>query len=184
MSPTLAKTCAWLIVWGLTLTGTLSIANWPGDWGHSVCGAWGCGPPLQALVACHVAWLVVLIPPALITRRFVTTRTLRLAAASMLLFAITGALVIATHQYLTWLALASEWQRPFYYQRVGFVILTMIEMPILELAGLSTLILLWSIVSYPSIRSLGNHYLGVTTIAAEAAATAGTESSNSTTAEG
>ena len=184
MSPTLAKTCAWLMVWGLTLTGTLSISNWPGDWGHSVCGAWGCGPPLQALVACHVAWLVVLIPPAFIARRFVTPKTLKLAAAATLLFAITCVLVIATHQYLTWLAQSSEWQRPFYCHRVGFVVLTTVELPILELAGVSTVILLWSMESLAPVRSLGNHYFGVTTVADEAGTTAGTESSKPVTAEG
>ncbi len=184
MSPTLAKTCAWLIVWGLTLAVTLSIANWPGDWEHSVCGAWGCAPPLQALVACHVAWLVVLIPPAFIARRFVTTKTLKRTSASTLFFAVTGSLVIAANQYVTWLAYASEWQRQFYWQRVGFVILTTVELPILELAGLSTLILLWSSGSCSPVRTLGNHYLGATTVPDEAGATAGTESSNSITAEG
>ena len=115
-----------------------------------MCGVWGCGPPLQALVACHVAWLVVLIPPALIARRFVATKTLKRTSVSTLLFAVTGSLVIATNQYLTWLAYASEWQRQFYWQRVGFVILTTVELPILELAGLSMLILLCSIGSRPS----------------------------------
>jgi hypothetical protein len=184
MSPSLAKTCAWLSVWGLVLTGTLSIANWPGDWGHSVCGAWGCGPPLQALVACHVAWLVVLIPTVIIARRFVATKTLRRAAASVLFLTVTGLLAIVVNQSLTWLAQVSEWQRQFYWQRVGFVILTAVELPILELAGLSTLILLWSIGSRHPGRTLGNHYLGVTTVPDDAGATAGTESSNSMMAEG
>lgn len=181
MSPMLANTCAWLIVWGLVLTGTLSMANLPGDWGHSVCGAWGCGPPLQALVACHVAWLVLLFPPVIIARRFVATKTLRRAAASVLLIAVAGLLAVAANQYLTWLDHVSQWQRQFYWQRVGFVILTTVELPILELAGLATLILLWSLGSRHPGR---NHYLGVATIPDEAGATAGTESSNSLTAAG
>ncbi len=140
MSP-LLRCCIRLIIWGLTLTGTLSIANLPGDWGHSVCGAWGCGPPLQALVACHLSWLVVIIPIAMALRRFCSASLLRRMAAGALVLAVTGILGIILHEYLTWFAQASEWQRPFFWHRVGFVILTTVELPIIEIAALACALL-------------------------------------------
>lgn len=132
---------AGLIVWGLVLTGTLSIAQWPGDWGHSVCGAWGCGPPLQALVACHSSWLVILLPMTVIAVQRVSERTLQLSAVIVLSFALVVLLGVAIHEYLTWYERASAWQRPFFWRRVGFVILTTVEVPMLQTLALSLLVL-------------------------------------------
>jgi hypothetical protein len=49
-----------LSAWAAMLFAALSITNLPGNWGHSVCGVWGCGPPTQVLVGCHLAWFAVL----------------------------------------------------------------------------------------------------------------------------
>lgn len=38
-----------LLAWGLALFAALKLNDAPVDWGH-VCGPWGCGPPLKALV--------------------------------------------------------------------------------------------------------------------------------------
>ncbi len=181
MSPTIAKCCVGLIVWGLALTGTLSIANWPGNWGHSVCGAWGCGPPLQALVACHASWLVVLIPVMARVRRITSFRTVRLAGAIGFSLAITCALGVVIHEYLTWYAQASEWQRPYFWHRVGFVIFTTVELPLLEIAGVSTVFLRGTTSVRSSPNTLSNRYCGFVTESVEDGATAGTESSNSMT---
>lgn len=132
---------AGLFVWGLVLTGTLSISQWPGDWGHSVCGAWGCGPPLQALVACHGSWLVLLLPMSVIAVPRVSERTLRLTAVIALSFALVGLMGVAVHEYLTWYERASTWQRPFYWRRVGFIILTTVEVPLMQALVLSLLVL-------------------------------------------
>lgn len=132
---------AGLFVWGLVLTGTLSIAQWPGDWGHSVCGAWGCGPPLQALVACHSSWLVVLLPMTVIALQKVSERTLRFSAVIALSLALVGLSGLAVHEYLTWYVRASAWQRPFYWRRVGFVVLTTVEVPMMQTLVLSLLLL-------------------------------------------
>ena len=51
------------IAWALAAFGALSLANLPGEYGHSLCGPWGCLPPLQALAAMHLFWVVVLGPP-------------------------------------------------------------------------------------------------------------------------
>ena len=53
-----------LTAWVLAAFGALMIAEIPGDFGESLCGVWGCLPPMQALVAMHLFWLVLLVPPA------------------------------------------------------------------------------------------------------------------------
>ena len=132
---------AGLFVWGLVLTGTLSISQWPGDWGHSVCGAWGCGPPLQALVACHSAWLVLLLPMVIISQKWIPAKSTQIAAVIVLSLTLVGLLGVAVHEYLTWYERASAWQRPFYWRRVGFVILTTVEVPLMQALVLSLLVL-------------------------------------------
>lgn len=137
-----------LTLWGLTLAGTLSVARWPGNWGHSVCGVWGCGPPLQALVACHVSWVVVLAPPALYllsraSQREAFARALSLTSIVVLILAVTLVAIAAAHEYLTWYATASDFQKIYFWRRVGFVLITTVEVPLLEVAGLATIVLTW-----------------------------------------
>ena len=49
-----------MIAWGGACLAVLQPARWPDLFGeHSVCGPWGCGPPMSALVAVHGFWLVV-----------------------------------------------------------------------------------------------------------------------------
>lgn len=137
-----------LTLWGLTLAGTLSVARWPGNWGHSVCGVWGCGPPLQTLVACHVSWVVVLAPPALYllsraSQREAFARALSLTSIVVLILAVTLVAIAAAHEYLTWYATASDFQKIYFCRRVGFVLITTVEVPLLEVAGLATIVLTW-----------------------------------------
>lgn len=154
-----ATRCAGLVFWGLGLSATLSIANRQGDWGHSVCGVWGCGPPLQALVACHVSWLVVLSPIMAGIRGYASAQTARRVAASGIIVALLGALGFVLYEYWTWYVPASEWLRSFFWRRVGFVILTTVEVPLLEFAGLSAILFLIASTRLP--RRLGdNRYRG------------------------
>ena len=144
MSSTTIKYSLTLTVWGLALTATLSIANWPGDWGHSVCGIWGCGPPLQALVACHASWLVVLVPLATWMLRMLSVHWVKRVSLIGLALVTMCGLAIAGHEYLTWYVPASEFQRSYFLRRVGFVILTTVELPLFEIAGIAAVLLMGS----------------------------------------
>ena len=113
------------------MAGALSIAQFSGDWGHGVCGPWGCGPPTQALIACHLAWLVILTPPAvLLSRR--TARPHRRLGMAFVLVALAALLAVILYQRATWWSSASQWQRPFFWQRCGFCIVTAIDLPIVQ----------------------------------------------------
>ncbi len=124
-----------LFAWAATLLAALSIANLPGEWGHSVCGAWGCGPPTQALVCCHLAWLVLLTPVALMVGPLNQVPTPSRHRLGKLLFLAAGLLIlgVVVHQRVTWWPAASEWQRNFFWQRCGFVIVTSVDIPMLQL---------------------------------------------------
>lgn len=136
MSLVTVRFCLGMTVWALALLGSLSIARLPGDWGHGICGPWGCGPPLQSLVACHVSWLVALGPATAIlaSSRWLSARVLRRAGATLALAGIIGLLAIVLHQCAFWLPIASEWQRPYFWHRCGFVIATTVDLPFVQIS--------------------------------------------------
>lgn len=142
MSSTLLSYAVRLIAWSVLLGLALGIAQLPGDWGHGVCGAWGCGPPLQALIACHSAWLVVLLPAALWLRKGWPGSGSRTVGAALLLTAGVGLGWQAAEEFHVWWDVASPWRQGLFLRRVGFVVATRVELPLFELIP-AGLLLLW-----------------------------------------
>ena len=127
-----------LSAWAATLYTALSITNLPGNWGHSVCGVWGCGPPTQVLVGCHLAWLVVLIPLSLIIGRSYRKRSGSPQQLGKFLF-LSGAslvMIVVIYQAATWWPAANDWQSNYFLQRCGFVIVTSVDIPMLQLLAI------------------------------------------------
>jgi len=124
-----------LITWGACMGGALSIAAWPEHLGHGICGPWGCGPPLQALIACHLAWFVALIPPAMMLSSSMRSsgRLLPTSGSLLVILAGLGLLAVLAHQYFVWWPQATEWQHPYFWQRYGFTIATMVAVPLAQL---------------------------------------------------
>jgi hypothetical protein len=123
---------AWLAVWGLALHGVLNVVRVHVDWEHGICGPWGCGPPPQALAACHLFWLVLLTPSVLFfgTRlpRFVAQRVAWILAG----LGILGLAAVAFHEFTTWLPQADDWHRRYFVHRCAFTAATLIEIPMAE----------------------------------------------------
>lgn len=124
-----------LLAWSGTLFGVLSLANLPGEWGHSVCGVGGCGPPLQALVSCHLAWLVFLGPLAeLVTRSSPRPSDLQLQLGKLLcLISALLVLAVVANQRATWWPAVNELQQRYFWQRCGFVIVTSVDVPMIPM---------------------------------------------------
>lgn len=122
-----------IAIWALLMWGALSLAKLPGDWGHGVCGPWGCGPPAQALVAYHIAWCILLLPLAIIARSSLNFKQRRYLAAGLAAIALAGILVIVGYERVVWWVAASDWQRTFFWNRIGFAILTQIDAPLVQL---------------------------------------------------
>ena len=132
MSRSGLRIIAGIVVWGLVFLSTLSIGQMRADWGHSICGPWGCGPPLPALVACHLSWLVVLLPlTALIQAKF-TERATRWLGSMLMTFGLIGIVGIIAYEFFTWWPSANEFHRRYLWQRLGFSIVTQIDLPVIE----------------------------------------------------
>ena len=123
---------AGIVVWGLVFLATLSIGQVKADWGHSICGPWGCGPPLLALVACHLSWLVVLLTLAALIQNRIGERTTRLLGSLLVSFGLIGIVGMIAYEFFTWWPSATEFHRRYLWQRLGFSIVTQIDLPVIE----------------------------------------------------
>lgn len=132
MSASIWHWASGLVAWAAALIATLSIANLPGDWGHGVCGPWGCGPPLQALAACHAAWIVLLLPPTLWMRWRFSVGLRRQVGWFVLGIALAGIVGLGLRESFTWLSQADEWHRPYFVQRIGFLLVTLVDVPLVQ----------------------------------------------------
>jgi hypothetical protein len=121
----------WLAVWAAAMVAVLSISESPGNWGHGICGPWGCGPPLQALLACHMAWLVVILPPVMWLRRsdHIPARLRSQFGVSLCGATLLSLIVLVVYERTTWYPAVDEWQRGFFWRRIGFVIITSVDLP-------------------------------------------------------
>lgn len=121
-----------IVVWAALLFGALSMAVMPLDWGHSVCGIWGCGPPTHVLAACHLSWLVILTPlSALVATRFSAPTVVRTA-----FFLVAGSVAVMlsflAYEAITWLPQSNSFQAGFFWRRWLFVMVTMVDVPVFE----------------------------------------------------
>ncbi len=132
------RTIIWFLAscgWGICLWWSLLLQRLPSSaFGeHTVCGPWGCGPPLPVLLACHVFWIVLLTPPAFVTALHLPPHRVRLLGTLLVVLGLSGLVSVGIWEAATWLREASEWQRPYFVQRYLFSIVTFVEFPILEI---------------------------------------------------
>lgn len=126
-----------LIVWGAALFGTLQLQFLPISQEHGICGAWGCGPPVSALLACHLGWLVSLAGPAWLAGRILSTSWLIVLARAGLILGVGGLMGVALHEALVWWPQATDWSRPYWPQRYFFELATLVDAPILQVLLIS-----------------------------------------------
>lgn len=93
--------CLGLLCWAASVGGAASIASIPGDWGHGLCGPWGCAPPLQALVSCHLIWCLVLFPLAVVVAGQLSQRWLRWLGRGMIVAGLGGVLTLVMIELVT-----------------------------------------------------------------------------------
>jgi|GEM_PF-1498407 len=128
-----------IVAWGGCLLASLSIAGWSIDLGHAICGPWGCGPPLQALIACHLGWIVVLAPPTgwVAMTGSVSNRLRRKIGLTLIAIGSIALLIVLIRQRIVWFPRVAPWQREYLWQRYGFSIATAVDFPMVQalLAG-------------------------------------------------
>ncbi len=127
-----------LSLWCGCLYSVLRVTEIPGNWGHWICGPWGCGPRLQALVACHGFWLVLLFPAAIIFSAALPSRHVRLIGTLVAGLGTAAILLVAVIQGCTWLPVTLH---PYYFgQRVLFSVATMVELPMVQFVFIGLLL--------------------------------------------
>ena len=72
------------VAWGAGIYGVLLLADTETPFSCAMCGPWGCFPPLEALVAWHTGWLMVLTPALFWARRNLLRSTTWTAVGAML----------------------------------------------------------------------------------------------------
>jgi hypothetical protein len=119
--------------WIAALYGLLSLHRLTADWGHDICGPWGCGPPLQALIGWHGFWFVAAsLPVALAVRTWPKKRQwwigLGLVATGLIgVLAIVGVQCFAAYQAV------SQGQPAYLIQRCLFNLATFVNVPLVPM---------------------------------------------------
>jgi hypothetical protein len=109
-----------LACWGLALFGALKVCDVPGEFSHGLCGVWGCLPPLQALAAMHLFWLVLLLPLGVLVGLYLPPGIARAVGLGVAAFATGLALTVVGRDVLNWMALVPDqyhvhaWRRALY----------------------------------------------------------------------
>ena len=119
--------------WTVALYGTLQIARLNGPWDHAICGPWGCGPPLSALVACHAFWAVLIGGTVVVVRRYWSGSTLAIVGRLLAVGGLIGLATLAIWEAVHGSPAGEGILRPYLVQRYLFVLLTSIDTPIVEL---------------------------------------------------
>ena len=123
-----------LAVWIVAMFGTLQIHQFEGILGHAICGPWGCGPPVAALLGYHGFWWVLLLLPAWVMKHRFTGMTLRRLGNSLCLLAVVGIVVLLTGE--GWQFWQREANRQFFGQWCLFRLATFVDFPFVQLGAM------------------------------------------------
>ena len=117
-----------LVAWMSALYASLSLANVRSSWSGILCGPWGCTAPLEAVISCHMSWLVALGPliwwknGMTSSRRWLVTAWLLLTLGLISVVAI-ALTVIADHHW--------QFTSGYLWHQIGLGIVGFIDFPAL-----------------------------------------------------
>jgi len=119
-----------LPIWLLGLWGSLKIHELDLNLGHSICGPWGCGPPVEALLGYHAFWLVLTFPVAISIASYLSPSRRSKLGWLFLAVGIIGVVFVAggnTVEY--WKSSESS---KYLLQRFFFATVTKIDIPMIQ----------------------------------------------------
>ncbi len=123
------------LLWFAGLEGVLQLQNLPAATlgGHDVCGPWRCGPPLAVLVACHGFWFTLLGPAAVFAANYLPGKWIWPLGIAMAAAGLCGLAGLAVWEAASWLPEASALQRQYLGQRYLFALVTLVDVPIMQI---------------------------------------------------
>jgi hypothetical protein len=124
---------ALLTVWVAALYGVLSLHRISADLGHDICGPWGCGPPLQALLAWHGFWLVFATLPVAMAVTHWPKRRQWWAGVALTSTGLIGVLAIVGVQCFVAFQDVSRGQPAYLWQRSLFNLATFLDVPLVPM---------------------------------------------------
>ena len=121
-----------LITWAGVGAATLQLSRLPGDWGH-VCGSWGCGPSVKALLVWHLFWLVFLSLPAVLAMQSLASARLRRFGLASITVGSLGMAVVLAAEVFAGNRSSFDAGVQLVVSRTLFRIATLVDIPLMQL---------------------------------------------------
>ncbi|REJ94905.1 MAG: hypothetical protein DWQ34_07505 [Planctomycetota bacterium] len=149
------------------MLGVLQVHYAQTSWSHVVCGPWGCGPPAEALAACHAAWLLVLAPITGLMIGYLPSSKIRIIAVAALALGFGGVIGVGVWQYFAWWTPASERAREYVVQRYFFSLACLVDFPAVQLLISGVVLRIGAILKSRRERADGIDHSSNSSLAAE-----------------
>jgi len=117
--------------WLAAAVGSLLIATIPYNAEESVCGVWGCYPPLQALAAMHLFWCVV-IGAAIWSIREWRPGLLIPVGLALFVVSVPSTILIVGNDLHYWVKSLPDKHHPFWPRRIVYTLATLTDVPLLQ----------------------------------------------------
>lgn len=128
-----------LFIWLFALYGVLQIGHTSGLDAHahggvSICGPWGCGPPVEALIGWHGFLVLLVVPPVGLLIRFCSAGGLKWLGIGLCASSLVMVIGVCAYQSQTWLPNIPDGQPSYFVRRCLFAIVTATDLPALPAA--------------------------------------------------
>jgi len=132
-----------LAAWAAALFGTLQVHQLEGLFGHAICGPWGCGPPVSALLGYHGFWFLLILPLAAIFKSRLSRTKARSFGHGFLLLSAAGIVALLLLEGMN-----NSAAEKYPLRWCAFRVATFVDFPLIQL-GLAGLWLQWKTRSTP-----------------------------------
>ncbi len=116
--------------WLAAAVAALAVAAVPYEIGESMCGVWGCFPPVPALVAMHLFWCVALAAGVHTVSGW-RPGLLRPLGVVLILAAVAATALVVGNDLTRWLELPDQY-RHYWPRRFGYVLATTTDIPLVQ----------------------------------------------------
>lgn len=120
------------LTWGAAMAGVLQLRHLSGSWSHLICGPWGCGPPLEAVLTCHLVWFLLLMPAVLGIASYLDPAAVRTCGGIATGLGIMGLIGVAIWVGVSWLPQVSALDHKYVLQKYAFTVACLVDVPIVQ----------------------------------------------------